>query len=153
VAEPVPHDGDDAGPPGGLDDAAGHLRGREEGERVDVEEVGGAERGARGAGREHGRAEEAAEVGAVGEVARGEHGERVGGEEGDVELAEAVRAPGTREGGPVRGEHGLDDARRLAGGVERRVGREGERQHRVLVPPEAPRGRGPRDFHRSGGCY
>ena len=55
VAEPVPHDGDDARPACGLDDATGVLRGQEEGESVDVEEVGGAERGARGARRDAGR--------------------------------------------------------------------------------------------------
>jgi hypothetical protein len=48
VAEPVAHDGDDAGPTDELDDSAGDLRHEEEGKAVGVQEVGHSERRRRG---------------------------------------------------------------------------------------------------------
>lgn len=60
-----------------------------------------------------------------------EHGNGIGGEEGEVELAEAVSPGGAMERGPV-GEGALDDARRFPGGVESGVGGEGQQERHDL---------------------
>lgn len=72
------------------------------------------------------------------------HADRVGGEEGEVELAETVRARSTTERRPsggvgrwIWGKGGLDDAGRLAGGVEGGLGREGEEKNGDLVVEKA----------------
>lgn len=67
---------------------------------MDAEPVGEAEGGGGDGGGDHAGAEEEAEVEAVCEVAGEVHSEGVGGEEREIELAEAVGAGGAVEGGP-----------------------------------------------------
>lgn len=103
LAEPVADDGDYRRPSGGLEEAADDLDGKKEGEAVDAEPVGEAEGGGRDGGGYHSGGEEEAEVEAVGEVAGEVHAEGVRGEEGEVELAEAVGPAGPVERGPSGG--------------------------------------------------